>query len=174
MKPIWLLEDEPIRVCFDSHGYAFYKGASEIIGTPIEAFLRLIAIKGDERIEVQCVNDLKRLVTIRSPEEALEFVELFTSLKTHYLFPTISYLEPEVTDDVPGVGQYTKEYAKRLKIEATKSRQEGESFVIVRNLMDKSGRLFRATERVNKDGDYSLIKEEVVDEHSPIIYPLYQ
>jgi hypothetical protein len=51
---------------------------------------------------------------------------------------------------------------------------ENGAFVIERNLVSREGKLVRATERVTSEGDYSLVNTEVVNEHSPIPFPIYQ
>jgi hypothetical protein len=173
-EPIWFLEDRPVRVSFNTKGYAFYKGGRGILGTPIEAYLRLIAVKGSEKIEIPRVSDLKARVIIESPAQALQFVRLFTSLKTHYLFPEIPYVEPSEAEDLPDAGEYTKEYAERIRLKPATSKPEGNGFIVERNLLDSTGKLFRATERVGTDGGYALLKTTTIDEHSPVIYPLYQ
>jgi hypothetical protein len=173
-EQIWFLEDKAIRVSFDTKGYAFYKGGRGILGTPVEAYLRLIAVKGGEKMEIPSVSDLKGRVVIRSPEEALEFVRLFTSIETHYLFPDIQYIEPTLVNNAPGLGEYTEEYKQRMNLEPPRYRQEGDVYVIERNLVDRDGKFFRATERVGRDGDYSLLKALIIDEHSPVTYPAYE
>ena len=173
-EQIWFLEDKPVRVSFDTKGYAFYQGGRGILGTPIEAYLRLIAVKGGEKIEIPSVSDLKARVIIESPTQALEFVRLFTSPETHYLFPEIPYIEASEAEDLPGAGEYTKEYAERVKLEPATSKPEGNGFIVERNLADSTGKLFRATESVGRDGDYALLRSMTIDEHSPVIYPTYQ
>lgn len=173
-EPIWFLKDKLIRVSFDTQGYAFYEGGRGILGTPIEASLVLIAVKGDEKIEILRIADLKGRVVINSPRDALEFVRLFTSNKTHSLFPDVPYIEPSEAEDPPGTGEYTKEYAEHIKLEPATSKPEGNGFIVERNLLDSTGKLFRATESVGRDGDYALLRTMTIDEHSPAIYPLYE
>ncbi len=173
-EEIWILKDEPIRVSFDTKGYVFYKGGRGVLGRPVEADLRLIAVKAAEKIEIKSVSHLEGRVVIRSSKEALEFVRLFTSIKTHYLFPDIQYIEPGVAEDVPGPGEYASEYKERMNLELARSRREASDFVIERNLVDRGGKLFRATERVGMDGAYALMETVVIDENSPITYPMYE
>jgi hypothetical protein len=171
---IWILESEPIQVSFDTKGYMFYKGGRGILGSPIESYLRLVAVKGEDKIEILIVSDLKERVVIKSPDEALEFVRLFTSIETHFLFKDIHSIEPRVADDAPGIGEYTEEYERRMGLEPVRSSVEGDSFVIERNLVDNERKLFRAIERVGQDGAYSLETTRTIDAESPIIYPIYQ
>jgi hypothetical protein len=173
-EEIWIFEDEPIRVSYGTKGYIFYKGGSGILGSPIEAQLRLVSVKGAERIELPSVADLKGRVVIESCEEALEFVRLFTSTDTHYLFSGIHYIESTLADNSPGLGEYTEAYKQRMNLEPPSCRQKGDVYIIERNLADRAGKLFRATERVGRDGDYSLLKSAIIDEHSPVTYPIYQ
>ena len=171
---LWVLDDKPIQVSFDTKGYSFYEGGTGILGSPVEAHLRLVAARGDQKIEIPSASDLKGRVVIRSPEEALEFVRLLTSPGTHYLFPDIDYVEPAEADGAPAPWAYTEDYARRMNLEPPRVRREGADFIIERNLVDREGGLFRATERVDSDGGYSLIKRVSIDEHSPVAYPLFQ
>jgi hypothetical protein len=170
----WILEGEPIRVSFNTKGVKFYKGGTGILGSPIQAQLRLIGTDGTKKFQISSVRDLEGRVVIGSPEEALEFVRLFSSIGTHYLFPDIQYIEPTLADNAPGPGEYTEEYKQRMNLEPPRYRQEGDVYVIERNLLDRAGKLFRATERVGRDGGYLLLKTLTIDEHSPVTYPTYQ
>lgn len=161
---IWILKDQPIRVSFDTKGATFYKGVRGVLGVPMENFLRLISVKDDEKVEVPTVSDLKGRVVIANPEEALEFVRLFTSPSTHYLFPDSDYIEPTVET----------QQEHNLTLASVTARAEQGEFVIERNLVSRDGKLVRAIERVTGDGDYSLEGTAIIDEHSPISYPLYQ
>jgi hypothetical protein len=163
-EDIWILEDQPVRVTFDTKGATFYKGGRGVLGLPLENHLRLIAVKDRDKVEIPTVSDLKGRVVIRNPEEALEFVRLFTSPATHYLFPDNRYVEPTAED----------QREKNLALEPITSREENGAFVIERNLVCRDGKLVRATERVTPDGDYSLVRTEVINEHSPIPFPIYQ
>ncbi len=173
-EEIWILEDEPIHVSFNTNGYSFYKGGRGLLGRPVEAYLRLIAVKGMGKIEISNFSDLKGRVAIKSPYDALEFVRLFTSIETHYLFPEIHYIEPAVAVDTPGPGEYTEEYGVLMNLEKATARRENDYFVIERNLLDKTGKLFRVIEHVGRDGAYSLIKKTIIVEVALISYPIYQ
>lgn len=174
MEDIWILEKEPIRVSFSTKGYDFYKGGRGLAGFPVKSYLRLIAVKGKNKAEISGVPDLKRYVSIEKPNEALEFVRLFTSIETHYLFPEIHYIEPAVAVDTPRPGEYTEEYGVLMNLEKATARREKDYFVIERNLLDKTGKLFRAIEHVGRDGAYSLIKKTIIVEVALISYPIYQ
>ena len=163
-EDIWILKDQPIRVSFDTKGATFYKGVRGVLGVPMENYLRLIVVQGHDKVEIPTVADLKGRVVIESPEEALDFVRLFTSPATHYLFPDSRYLEPTAE-------QLQEEH---LTLKPVTSNEENGAFVIERNLVSREGKLVRATEHVTTEGDYSLEGTDVIDEHSPIGYPLYQ
>jgi hypothetical protein len=174
MEEIWILENEEIPVSFNTKGFKFHKGGQGVVGEPEEAYLRLVAVKGEDKIEIRNPSDLRDRVVITSPEEALEFVRLFTGIRTHFLFPDNRYLEASEARNGPGLAEYSKEYGKRLNLQPARVRQQGDDFLIERNLLDKSGMLFRAIERVTRDGDYAVLTTTVIDERSPVIYPLYQ
>lgn len=171
---LWIDGNQLIPVTFDTKGYKFYKGARGPLGTPVQAFLRLVAVKGEDKVEISSVEDLRQFVTINSPEQALEFVRLFTSIDKHYLFPAINYIEPRRARGQPGVGELTAEDEKRLNLEPPKVRAEDDTFIVERNLLERSGKLFRATESVGKDGTYALVAETIIDKHAPVIYPIYE
>lgn len=159
---IYILEDKPVHVSFANDFDAFFKGGRGILGTPLEAFLRLIGVQGDRKIEIEKIDDLKGKVSITTPDEALEFVRLFSSFDTHYLFKEMQYVEPTPTD-------YQTHQLKPPQVAP-----QGNGFLIERNLVDKAGRLLRSKEYTGKDGTYSLLSSDVIDEHSPVHYPLYQ
>jgi hypothetical protein len=134
------------------------------LGIPVESFLRLIGVQGDRKIEIEKIEDLEGQVSITTPAEALEFVRLFSSFDTHYLFPEMQYVEPALVD-------YE---TKKDQLEPPRVVPQGNDFLIKRNLVDAKGRLIRATEQVGRDGAYELLDTEVINEHSPVAYPIYQ
>ena len=173
-QDLWILDDEPIEVSFDTKGYSWFKATSGGLGDPSEAFLRLIAVKQDEQIVIQTIPDLAGRVIIRSPEEALEFVRLFTSVATHYLFPDSQYLEAREADNGPGAGEYSKTYGEEMNLKPPVARHEGDVFLLDRTLVNRKGKLLRGKEQVSRDGGYELLEAVVIDERTPVIYPLYQ
>jgi hypothetical protein len=173
-EALWINEDEPIRGSFGTKGYTFYKGARGVLGTPPEASLRLIAVKGEEMVEISSVPELRGFVEISAPDEALEYVRLFTSIETHYLFPDVQYLEPRAARDDPGLGEFTAEYAQRMNLAPASSDPADDHFVVKRNLVDRAGELFRSTEQVGGDGAYLLVTRTTIDKDSPIVYPIYE
>lgn len=173
-EEIWIDERQPIRVAFDTNGYKFYKGSRGVLGTPAQAFQRLIAVKNGDKVEISSVEDFQSIVTITSPEQALEFVRLFTSLDTHYLFPEVDYLEPCRAQGEPRAGEYDREYERGMNLKLPSAQAENGSFIVERNLLERSGRLFRGTESVDRRGEYTLTTSTIIDEHSPVIYPVFE
>ena len=171
---LWVLKDEAIRVSFKTDGYSLHKGGTGSLGLPVEAFLRLVAVKGNEMIAIQKPSDLAGKVVIENPSQALEFVRLFTSIATEYLFPEIDHLEAVLTPNGEAAGEYTEEYRRRVDLKVAAAWQEDEFFLIERPLLSRSGTLFEALERVGRDGTYVVLRTKVKDAHSPIRYPLYQ
>lgn len=171
---VWIFENKPIPVSFNTDGYVYYQGGRGLLGSPTEAHSRLVAVKGEDRILIPSVADLKGRVVIKGPAKALSFVRLFTAIETHYLFPDSHLVEPREAHGSPGPGEYTPAYGQRMGLMPARARREGHSFIVERNLVDRQGKLVRGTERVGHDGAYALLKTDVIDEHSPITYPLYQ
>lgn len=62
-------------------------------GLPQELFLRLLLVDGKRRTPVNWPADLKGHVRITTPEQAIEYVRLFSSSNTWYRFPEYRYLE---------------------------------------------------------------------------------
>lgn len=173
-EDVWISEDEPVETSFATPGYTFYVGCRGVLGTPQEAYLRLVAVNGAERLVLDDIEGLEGLVRIDEPAEALEFVRLFTSLETHYLFPSVTYIEPRRTEDEPGPGEYTDEYARRIGMEPPRSSVREGVFVVERDLLTNTRRLVRVTEHVEPDGAYTLYDTTGIDERSRIEYPVYR
>jgi hypothetical protein len=171
---IWIFQDQPIPVSFDTRGSSFYRGGRGILHTPVETNLRLTYVKGGEKTLLLRVSDLEGKVCLDTPGQALEFVRLFSAIDTHYLFPDYPYMEPREGEDQTGPGEYAPSYTAKVNLAAPGARREGEAFIVERNLLDRQNRLFRSRERVDPDGHYTLEDVQIIDGRSPIAYPLYQ
>ena len=68
---------------------------------PVEPSLRLIVLSETERKVVNWPTELRGMVQIHTPEQALEFVRLFSSFETYYRFPEFRYLEVSPSADAP-------------------------------------------------------------------------
>jgi hypothetical protein len=173
-EPIWLQEDPPVHVSFNSGGYTLYRGARGVLGTPPEAYLRLFAVRGEEKREVASPAALQGLVRIDDPAQALDFVRLFTSLDTHSLFPSLEMVEPRLASGPPRAGEYAGDYARQAGLSPASARGEGDAFIVEQNLLERSGALHRVTSRVGRDGGSSELSRRVIDAHSPVSYPIFQ
>jgi len=58
--------------------YRFYRGCKGEIGQPLEAFLKLVAVKGETKKILSSVKSLEGYVKIDSENVAPAFVGLFT------------------------------------------------------------------------------------------------
>lgn len=173
-EPIWLQEDQPVHVTFNTGGYTLYRGTKGILGTPPEAYLRLFAVQGEGKREISSPAALQGMVSIESSAQALDFVRLFTSLDTHFLFPSLGLVEPRLASGAPGPGEYTGEYARQAGLSPASVRAEGDSFIVEQNLLERSGALYRVASRVGRDGSYAELSRRALDTHSPISYPIFQ
>jgi hypothetical protein len=171
---IWILQDQKISVSFDTRGYTFYRGGQGILGDPVEAYLRLVGVKGEEKVLLPQVSDLQGRVRLRTPEQALEFLRLFSAINTHYLFPDYSYLEPQEDGEEPSPGEYAPAYAAHANLARPVARQQDGDFIVERNLLDRQNRLLRSRELVDPDGHYAMENTQIIDARAPISYPLYQ
>lgn len=169
------LADEPIAVQFDTSGYEFYEGAAGPIGVPEEAFLQLVAVRGDERLLVDDMETLESLVEIHSAEEALDYVRLLTAPETHYLFPFIRYVEPMEADrGEPGPGEFSADSPHVAELKDAEASRQGADFIIERNLVTEDHELVEVTERVSPQGEYTILEEVEVDARAPVRYPAYE
>ena len=167
MEPVTLFEQREIEVHFDLDGYRLIPGCTGVLGEPIENFLDLYAVAAGATVRISTPHDLARITrAVRSAAEALEFVRLFTSPQTHYLFDRRGVvLELAVADtDARGFGVISRETARRLALPDVNVASSAEAFTVERCLVradspaDTRTVLVRS-ERVHHDGTYELVSE---------------
>lgn len=159
--PIWL--DKEVTVSFETNGYKFYSGYYGEMGDPAEAFLKLIAVKDDQKIILQSTTSLKGYVSIKNEEEALEFVRLFTNPETHYLFEDSDWIEimHSNTDILGGEllpGMLLKSDFEKLGMfepQVTRIKKKTDVFIIKRCVLNSKNKILTTREVVWANGDYS-------------------
>ena len=136
--PGWVEADDtkPIPLSSLVNGWKLYEGGGVMFGLPAEAFAKLVAVKGDERRILYRTTSLAGYVRIRTEEQALELVRLFTNLETHYLFEDFSETEVKLAHGKPELSELAEAEYRRLKITEPSVRRDGNWFVITRYLAD--------------------------------------
>lgn len=99
---------------------------------PLER-LFLTTKKGKETI-VQCPDDLAGYVDIRTPEQALNFVRLFSTIETYYRFPEYRYLELFSSKAGKSEGIVSLEHFEALGLIEAQVEEKNGKFYILRSV----------------------------------------
>lgn len=196
---LWAQQDDKIilysqiSVSFQTNGYNFYQGNySGRINDPAEGSLKLIAVKDNKQVILPSVNSLKGYVILRTNSDALEFVRLFTSIDTHYLFEggegievkDAGYDDPmQLRDDGHGgllqggglsYGELTNKKFKELGLFAPKVQKVQNGFIIERCLVNYERDIIHSVETVKSDGEYSIKIKKIIAAKVDISLPFYE
>lgn len=186
---IMLLPDQTIHIDLPLSGYALVPGYfSGKFGLPVEIFLDLYAVKGDEKTAINEPGDLSQFIEGISDQEAVwRFLRLFSSMQTHYFFQKQIY-----TVDVSVAGQspyftdsviISDEMARRVEYQPPMIEVHEDGYTAARDLIsavstDRSNpaSVFRRQERVTKAGAYTLIADTAKGfiERRDIAFPSYE
>ena len=138
------------------------------LGLPIEAFLRLYAVRDRHVVaRIDEPADLTSLVrAVSTADEALAFVRLFTNPSTIHLFGSAELilevgpadLEPHAVESFGVVGPRVG--------------RQGNGFIVVRELVSAASvgarqRLIRRTETVSTSGEYRHVGDDELGELEP-------
>jgi hypothetical protein len=184
MEPVTLLETREILVPFDIGEYRLLPGCAGDLGEPLEAFLVLYAVSAAATTHIAGPTDLSRITrAVRSEAEALAFVRLFTSPRTHFLFDKrLATLDLVIASaDPPGPGVVSVDVAQRLSLPATRCVAAAGVFEIERCLVRAQSAVAARSvllrnEHVFPDGRYALMSERVLGSLTPdeVAMPLYE
>jgi hypothetical protein len=169
---IWT--DEEISRAFFKGDWKFFKGSDELLGVPIEAFLKLVAVKEGEKRILPSTKSFKGYVQIRNSNDALSFVRLFTDIDTHYLFEDSEYIEVCPTIQKPSWGELSAQDFADLGLSEPLVTKDGEFFLIVRYVVDDNRNIFQIHEQVSVLGDYQIVKKTPVAKDVKILTPIYE
>ena len=187
MENIGLLFDQEIDVGLPRSGYRLIPGYAGHLGLPVEVFLRLYAVKGDEKRLIANPGDLSGIVTSIDDEDAAwRFLHLFTSPDTHYLFQKGAYtidlaLSPDGT--VAGVGMISRDVNQQIGYRAPEMVLEDREYVSSRDLIransvDRSAfvDVIRRRESVSEGGRYRFIEDKAKGRiaRSDVPFPSYE
>ncbi|MBI5192609.1 MAG: hypothetical protein HZA08_04080 [Nitrospirae bacterium] len=165
-----------IKTNLNLKGYILYKSFTGSAGEPVEAFLRLFAVKDGEKIKIEKASDFYKVIRIiRNEQEALDLVRFFTDINNHFLFNDIDYIEvykiPNEED--PGFGELRENEFKKFFLKEPSVYVEKGKFIIERNLIrypngKRLKQLVRSKETVTLDGHYFFEVKEVIAEGESI------
>lgn len=177
-----IILDRQISVSFETNGYKFYKGYySGRISETVEAFLKLVAVKDNKQVILPSINSLKGYVILKTNSDALEFIRLFTSLDTHYLFGGAEYIEVKDAgyDDLRqygglSYGELTSRKFKEFGLFEPKVQKIQGGFIIERCLVNYERDIIHSVETVKSDGEYSIGIKKVIAKKVNILLPSYE
>ncbi len=153
--------------------YSFTVVFETISMAPVQAILRLYAIKGDEHKLISSPSDLKGTVRIENEEDALKFVRFITSPDTHIFFDLYAiegFKEGE--NPFEPFGTIPNTIWEKYRLKPVKVERDKGLFVIDRYLVFYPHqellfpkRLVAVKEYIEPDGGYSLeLKEEIASD----------
>ncbi len=166
----------PLTVSSVKPGWMFYIGVYGTSGCPLEAFSKLIAVNGSKKRVLLYYTSLKGYVDIKTPDQALEFVRLFSS-HARYVFQdtnaSTSFIEVTPTTKEPGSGELRASEFRRLGLSRPVVVSSGQKFFIDRYVYAYDRNLYKIREQVSPDGEYAIVERQVVNSHVSIWLPFY-
>ena len=164
----WVLEDEPVHLPSLVGGWHLFKGYEvtadgPLVGTPAEAFLKLVAVRDGDAHILRTPYDFQGLVRLSDTNDALAFVRLFSNNETFYLFGDNGFVEVAATDsNERGFAELPRAEFDRLGLYAPRVQVAPGGFVIRRCLARGTGGargdVYGVEERVSTDGRYSATR----------------
>jgi hypothetical protein len=172
MENINLLFDQEIHLDLPMTGYRLIPGYSGQFGLPVEIYLRLYAVKDEEKKLIASPDDLTRIIThIDDEEAAWRVLRLFTAPETHYLFQKDIYtidLNVAAPGSPTGDGMVSPDVAQRIGYQPPKINLENHQYIASRDLvranaMERSAlaEVLRRHEALSEDADYCFIEDQV-------------
>jgi hypothetical protein len=160
-----VLEDRPVLLSQLADGWRLFKGYEvnadgPVVGAPAEAFLKLIALRQGRARVIRTPSDLEGLVTIKTTDDALAFVRLFTAYDSFYLFDGDGFMEVVPTDNGDlGFGELPRPVFLRLGLYLPRVRRVTDGFIVDRCLAcdmgGAKGAIYAVEERVSFKGRYA-------------------
>jgi len=176
---IWVSEHE-VKCSVFKPEYRFYEGCQGELGRPPEAFMRLVAVRGESKYLLNTRTGLVGFVAITNKQQALDFVRLFSRKETHYLFDDADFLE---------LPKYTKgssfwnhaESARRARnsgipidAQTVDVAETNGAYRITRYAMDWNLNILKVVETVAANGVYTIVDRQVMARDIWADMPLYK
>jgi hypothetical protein len=186
-KAINLLEDQEVQLGLPLSGYRLIPGYTGHLGLPVEIYLRLYAVKDQEKRLIASPDDLSRIVThIDDQDAAWRFLRLFTAPATHYLFQKGLYtIDLEVSSPglQTGEGMISREVAQRIGFQPAEMTRENHQYVASRDLVRANAiergalaEVLRRRETLSEGAAYCLIEDRVKGRiaREDVAFPSYE
>ena len=178
---IWIDEDSgAIKVPFETNGYTFFQGEDgEGGGLPLEAFLKLVAVKGNRRTILHRTTSLRSYVKLKNGNEALAFVRLFTDENSHYLFKDslgieIRHVPSALSAFVKNATMSTSRFKELGLFDPRVRKTANGSFVIERFILTPKREIVQTEETVESDGRYTATIIKRLGKDARMNFPRYE
>lgn len=171
---IWIDKSSTILRDFFLSNWSFYKGCRGALGTPLEAFLKLVAVSDGERMILPTTKSVEGYVNIKTHGQALSFVRLFTDLDTHYLFDNNEFIEVRPAQNTPSWGELPLAQFQKLGLKAPSVSGVGSCFFIDRYLVDDDRNIYLVHESVSATGAYMIVSKKLVAAGTSVLIPIYE
>lgn len=176
---IWVSKDEVKCAAFKPE-YQFFEGCRGVLGDPVEAFMRLVAVQGESKYMLNTRTGLVDFVTIKNGQQALDFVRLFSRKETHYLFDDADFLELPAYK-TGSAFWYNNESAKRARDAGVPIdnppvhvNQTNGAYRITRYAMDWHRNILRVVETIGTNGAYRISNRKIVARDIWALMPMYE
>jgi hypothetical protein len=183
MPSIWIPDNSPpLKISLETNGWIFFQGyTDDETGKPPQAFLKLIAVKGKEKNVLSNTKSLEGYFWIKTEENALEFVRLFTNFNTQYLFRDADWIElkkkskDSERESIPGYIEESEfEKLKLFEPRVTRIKKKKYVFVVERCLLNSKGEVFQTRETVWENGAYNIEIVKIIAKETDLQYPFYE
>jgi hypothetical protein len=186
MERVTLLFEQEINIDLPLAGRRLIPGYRGQFGLPVEIYLRLYAVKDEDKALIAGPDDLSRFVThIVDENAAWRFLRLFTSPETHYLFQKeVFSVDLKVSAGPKSeVGGISPNVARRIGYQPPEIKRETNEYVARRDLVradaknrQKQATALRRREALTDDGQYRFIEDKILADLSrtDVVMPSYE
>ena len=177
---IWVSTEDEVKCDAFKTDYRFFRGNKGELGLPTEAFMRLVAVKGDSIYMLNTRTSLVNFVEVNTERKALSLVRLFSSAETHYLFDDADFLElPKYSKgssfwyDDDSVRR-TRAAGVPLDTPTVMVTKTDGVYRVERYAMDWHRNVLRVVETVSSNGTYAIIGRQVMATNIWAVMPMYE
>jgi hypothetical protein len=185
---MFLVREREIQSGFVLRGHRLIPGSEGEVGLPLEAFLRLYAVRGTEKpIRIDGPADLAPLVSSIDDEEAAwRFLRLFTAPETSYLFHKDCWLielRSRSSGEAAVAGTVDPAIARAAGLSPPTMAVTPDGYIAEHDLFCASpsegrtaGKVCRRREYVARSGVYRVLDHRIVGRLDPadVVLPRYE
>lgn len=159
---------------FLREGWVAFTAVHGNVGYPIELFEKLYVAHSthpEKAVRIHFPGALSLACHFDSDSEALEFVQLFTSADTHFIFEwpnAIDVIPGEMNSARPMAGTLRRAVYAKLGLSEPTVRAESSSYICSRYLVGRQATaagypIIRIVEQVAATGGYQLLSYQIID-----------